>query len=100
MGCYINETEAKTALVNIVKDFTTDHLIYVRKRVTKTPIKKAVTFAVVLVYEDSNEQIYNAFLKYELENNNETKVLQSETFLDNGKKKELFFVECLIGIKG
>lgn len=98
MGCYINETEAKKALEDIVKPFTTNFLIYVRKRATKSPIKKIVTYAVVFVYDESNEEIYNAFLKYDIEENKETKILQSETFLENTTKKEVFFVECLVGI--
>lgn len=98
MGCYINENEAKTALENIVKDFSSDALIYVRKRATKSPIRKIVTYAVVFVYDESNEEIYNAFLKYDIEENKETKILQSETFLENATKKEVFFVECLVEI--
>lgn len=96
MGCYINETAAKEALENIVKDFTSNFLIYVRKRATKSPIRKIVTYAVVFVYDESNEEIYNAFLKYDVEENKETKILQSETFLENTTKKEVFFVECLV----
>ena len=98
MGCYINENEAKTALEDIVKDFTSNFLIYVRKRATKSPIRKVVTYAVVFVYDESNEEIYNAFLKYDVEENKETKILQSETFLENATKKEVFFVECLVEI--
>jgi hypothetical protein len=43
------------------------------------------------VYDESNEEIYNAFLKYDIEENKETKILQSETFLENTTKKEVFF---------
>ena len=98
MGCYINESEAKKTLENIAKGFSDNFLIYVRKRVTKSPIRKVVTYAVVFVYDESNEEIYNAFLKYDVEENKETKILQSETFLKNTTKKEVFFVECLVEI--
>ncbi|MFA9238288.1 MAG: hypothetical protein ACEQSQ_00180 [Candidatus Paceibacteria bacterium] len=98
MECYISEAEAKKALEDIAKAFTSNFLIYVRKRATKSPIRKAVTYAVVFVYDESNEEIYNAFLKYDVEENKETKILQSETFLENTTKKEVFFVECLVGI--
>lgn len=96
MGCYIDEAEAKVTLEDIVKKFEADFSIYIRKRVTKTPIQKVVTFAIVLMYEETNERIYNAFLDCNIDGNKETKILQSETFLDNGKKKEIFFVECLV----
>ena len=99
MGCYISEPEAKKALEDIVKPFSKPFMIYVRKRATKSLIRKIVTYAVVFVYDDSNEEIYNAFLKYNIEENKETKILQSETFLENATKKEVFFVECLIEIK-
>lgn len=99
MGCYISEPEAKKALEDIVKPFSKPFMIYVRKRATKSLIRKTVTFAVVFVYDESNEEIYNAFLKYNIEENKETKILQSETFLENATKKEVFFVECLIEIK-
>lgn len=99
MGCYISEPEAKKALEDIVKPFSKPFMIYVRKRETKRLIRKTVTFAVVFVYDESNEEIYNAFLKYNIEENKETKILQSETFLENATKKEVFFVECLIEIK-
>ena len=98
MGCYINESEAKSTLESILKDFGVDYLIYIRKRATKNPAIKTVTFAIVFVYAESNEQIYNAFLKYSIEKNNETNILQSETFLENSVKKEVFFIECLTGI--
>ena len=98
MGCYISEFEAKKALEDIVKPFSKPFLIYIRKRATKSPIRKIVTFAVVFVYDESNEQIYDAFLKYDIEKNKETKILQSETFLENATKKEVFFVECLVEI--
>lgn len=98
MGCYISEDEAKKALEEIVKPFSKPFLIYVRKRATKSPIRKIVTYAVVFVHDESNEEIYNAFLKYDVEENKETKILQSETFLENTTKKEVFFVECLIEI--
>ena len=98
MGCYISENEAKKALEDIAKAFTSNFLIYIRKRTTKSPVRKTVTFAVVFVYDESNEEIYNAFLKYDVEENKETKILQSETFLENTTKKEVFFVECLIEI--
>lgn len=101
MGCYINENEAKTALENVAKEFTNDYLIYIRKRVTKNTIKKTVTFAVVFLYSEKNEQIYNEYLKYGVNDDKETKILQSETFLENAAKKEIFFIECLIdGLKG
>ena len=99
MGCYISEPEAKKALEDIVKPFSKPFMIYVRKRETKSLIRKTVTFAVVFVYDESNEEIYNAFLKYNIEENKETKILQSETFLENATKKEVFFVECLVEIK-
>lgn len=99
MGCYISETEARTAIQNIINEHSDDFLIYIRKRVTISPIRKNVTYAVAVVYDESNEMIYDAFLKYNVENEKETKILQSETYLDNGKKKEVFFVECLIEIQ-
>ena len=99
MGCYISEPEAKKALEDIVKPFSKPFMIYVRKRATKSLIRKIVTYAVVFVYDESNEEIYNAFLKYNIEENKETKILQSETFLENVTKKEVFFVECLVEIK-
>ncbi len=98
MGCYINEFEAKKALEEIVKPFLKPFLIYIRKRATKSPARKVVTFAVVFVYDEANEEIYDAFLKYNIQKNEETKILQSETFLENTTKKEIFFVECLIEI--
>lgn len=98
MGSYINEFEAKKALEEIIKPFSKPFLIYIRKRATKSPIRKVVTYAVVFVYDEENEEIYNAFLKYDVAENKETKILQSETFLENATKKEVFFIECLIEI--
>lgn len=98
MGCYISEAEAKKALEDITKEHSSDFLIYVRKRVTISPIKKAVTFVIALVYNESNDALYDAILNYNVEQNKETKILQSETFLENAKKKEAFFVECLVKI--
>jgi hypothetical protein len=98
MGYYINESEAKKALEEIIKPFSKPFLIYIRKRATKSPIRKVVTYAVVFVYDEENEEIYNAFLKYNVDENKETKILQSETFLENTTKKEIFYVECLVQI--
>lgn len=98
MGRYINELEAKNTLEEIVKEFADDFIVYVRKRVTKTTISKVVTFAIVLIHNDENERIYNAFMNHNIENTEETKILQSDTFLDNGKKKEIFYVDCLVKI--
>lgn len=99
MGCYISETEAKTTLEGIVSQRTDNFFIYTRKRVTSTPIRKKVTFAIVLVYNEVlNEQVYDDFLKFDVDQNKETKILQSETFLENSKKKEVLFVECLIEV--
>ena len=98
MGCYISEEESREALEDIVKTFTDNYRIYVRKRVTSSPARKKVTYAIVFVYSLENEDIYNAILNYNIIQNKETKILQSETFLDNAKKKEVFFVECEIEI--
>ena len=57
-----------------------------------------MTYAVVFVYDETNEQVYDAFLKYGIRQDKETKILQSETFLENTTKKEIFFVECLVEI--
>ncbi len=98
MGSYISEAIAKNTLEEIIETFTDDFVIYVRKRTTKATALKVVTFAIVLMYFEENEKIYNAIMNYNIENNEDTKILQSETFLDNAKKKEVFYVECLIGI--
>lgn len=99
IGNYKNENEAKEAIEEIVKEHTNDYAIYIRARKTKSAIIRRVTFALVLqAYSDNNALLYNLFMKKYRSMESFLYVIGSDTFVDNQKKKEYFFIDAEIEV--
>jgi len=94
VGQYINEDEARNAIKSIVSTHTTDFTLFTQKRTTIKTACKEVVFIAIFLYEENNEELYNKFVKNHVQNNDGMKLLKSDTFFENGKKKEAFHIEC------
>jgi len=92
MEYYLNEDEAIDGIKLIVNDTTSDFELYVRGREFSGGIKKKVAF-VVVVLPVYGEAVFNSFIKAYI-GSRKTRILKSETFIDNTKRKEAFYLEC------
>lgn len=93
MELYLNENEAVEDIKETLKDITNDLDIYVRGRDFSGGIKKKVTF-IVVVLPSFGEAVFNAFVKAYASTNKKMNIVKSDTFLDNAKRKEAFYLEC------
>ena len=62
MGSYLNETEAKTQITELVEDTTNDYNLFVRNRFYKNGLTKEVEFALIVLPENA-EPIFNKLAK-------------------------------------
>ena len=98
MGVYIDESTAKKAVEDIVKEHTLDYSIYVVKRKVKSPILKTVILGIKLKQDDNNESLFNEFMTHEIQNNQGMNILESEVYLENRALKELFLLSTDVKI--
>ena len=94
---YIDENEAKTAIENVVKNYTDDFRIYPIKRKAENLKKKVVFFIVQVLVNEQNEELFNDFMLKAVEDDN-MEIIESSIKEDAKSLKELFLVKCQIDV--
>ena len=98
MGSYIDESAAKAEVEAIVVEHFDDYSIYVAARKFKTPLVRTVIFGIKTKHAQQGEQLFDAFMKNELENIGTPHVIESEVYLENRVLKELFLVSADVSV--
>ncbi len=100
MGSYLNESDAKENLINIIKQTTTDYKLYIKSRDIKdnTNIKDVVISIIVL--PQFSEAIFNALARARLKNCPQIVNITTSLFLDESQRvlKDNILVKVKVNI--